>query len=96
MKKLLLSFLIYIIMTDNPVCHLHQINGGSEEAAVVGDTATAMFEGTGPSAANVVSDYIIRFQQRQANGRFLTIRRLLCSQAGTYVFCSHSLLKHAP
>ena len=73
-------------MTDNPVCHLHQINGGLEEATVVGNTSTAMFEGTGPSAANVVSDYIIRFQQQQANGRFITIRRLLCSQAGMCSF----------
>ena len=68
-------------MTDNPVCHLHQINGGVEESTVVGNTATVMFEGTGPSAANVISDFIIRFQQR-IDSRFMTIRRVLCSAAG--------------
>ena len=45
--------------TDNVRCHVHQINGGEEEATVVGNSVTVMFEGTGPSADNVATDFRI-------------------------------------
>ena len=50
---------------DNIVCDVHQINGGEEEATVVGNTATVMFEGTGPSADNVVTDFDLRIRRER-------------------------------
>ena len=49
--------------TDGPVCHAHQINGGEEEATVSGDTATIMFELTGPDAANLATEFRILLQE---------------------------------
>ena len=41
---------------------MHQINGGVEEATVIGNSATVMFEGTGPSVDNVVNEFEITIQ----------------------------------
>ena len=69
--------------TDNPRCHLHQINGGEEEATVIGgNTATVMFEGTGPSPDNVVTDYRVILQIRpEPESRFSNVGERLCSEA---------------
>lgn len=67
--------------TDNPVCHLHQINGGEEEATVIGNTATVMFEETGPSMDNVVTDFRIALQREQDFGTGTVEQEILCSQA---------------
>ena len=61
------------IFSDNSQCNLHQINGGEEEAEVVGNSATIYFEGTGPSVDNVVRDYDIRIEERQADGEFVRL-----------------------
>ena len=48
--------------SDSVNCDVHQINGGVEEATVIGNNATVMFEGTGPSVDNVVTDFEIEIQ----------------------------------
>ena len=66
--------------TDNVRCHVHQINGGEEEATVVGNSATVMFEGTGPSAGNVVTDFRILVDLfNPATGVFDTQHEFPCS-----------------
>ena len=67
--------------TDNTVCHAHQINGVDEEATVVGNTATVMFEGTGPISTNVISDFLIEIQRVQPNGSIMELDVFLCSTA---------------
>lgn len=72
---------VYIsLYTDNDNCNLHQINGGAEEANVVGDTATVLFEGTGPIITNVVTEYDTRIQLREDDGSITTLgnRIFLC------------------
>ena len=72
--------------TDNPRCHLHQINGGEEQATVIGgNTATATFEGTGPSPDNVVTDYRVILQREEPENVFTDVGERLCSESITPV-----------
>ena len=71
------------LTTDNVKCHVHQINGGDEEATVVGNSATVLFEGTGPSAGNVVTDFRILVDLLiPATGMFETQHEFPCSNTG--------------
>ena len=69
------------IPTDNPRCHVHQINGGEEQAAVVGNTATLMFEGTGPDVNNLANDFDIVIEEIQPNGLIVVRATVVCSSA---------------
>ena len=55
--------------TDNERCHLHQINGGAEEVEINGNSATAMFEGTGPDEDNGWTEFQIVLQQQVQPGQ---------------------------
>ena len=72
------------IPTDNPRCHVHQINGGEEQATVLGNTATIMFEGTGPAfptADNLVTQFNVEIEQQLPNGAFMTRTVVDCATA---------------
>lgn len=72
--------------TDNSRCHLHQINGGEEEVTLTGgNTATVMFEGTGPSPANVVTDFrvILQIRREAPQTGFMNVGERFCSDVAT-------------
>ena len=72
------------LTTDVPVCDVHQINGGVEQATVDGNSATVLFEGTGPSVDNVVTDFGLSIRRASATGEFDNIvTGLMCSTAAT-------------
>lgn len=79
------QYMLYTILftTDNPTCDIHQINGAEEEATVVGNSATVMFEGTGPSSNNVVSDFRVILQQQQPDLTYLDIGERNCADVST-------------
>ncbi|CAI8042439.1 hypothetical protein GBAR_LOCUS23568, partial [Geodia barretti] len=83
-----------ILRSDVPVCDVHQINGGVEQATVDGNSATVLFEGTGPSVDNVVTDFGLSIRRASAN----IVTGLMCSTAATQapspftVTCSFFLL----
>ncbi|CAI8042442.1 hypothetical protein GBAR_LOCUS23568 [Geodia barretti] len=68
-----------ILRSDVPVCDVHQINGGVEQATVDGNSATVLFEGTGPSVDNVVTDFGLSIRRASAN----IVTGLMCSTAAT-------------
>ena len=65
---------------------MHQINGGVEEATVIGNSATVMFEGTGPSVDNVITDFEIRIQRDTGRELNDVGSPLMCSTAATDAF----------
>ena len=75
--------------TDNPLCHLHQINGGSEGVEISENLATATldatatFEATGPDEFNVWTDFSIELQQENIPGQPYTDLQIVpsCGQA---------------
>ena len=68
------------------ICDVHQINGGVEQATVVGNSATVRFEGTGPSVDNAVTDFELSITRESETvpGEFDNIvTGLGCSTAAT-------------
>ena len=74
---------LFYTYTDNPLCHLHQINGGSEEVEIIGNSATATFEATGPDEFNSWTEFSIELQQLNIPGQPYTDLQIVpsCGQA---------------
>ena len=74
----MISIIIIHLNIDSPICHLHQINGAENEAEIVGNTVTVMFEGTGPSPTNLASEYRVLFEQ-EVGGSYMVLQDVECS-----------------
>ena len=61
---------------------MHQINGGELEAIVVGNSATIMFELTGPTFDNLATNFRILLQEIPPVGRAVGIDDVTCSTIG--------------
>ncbi|CAI8048180.1 Disintegrin and metalloproteinase domain-containing protein 8, partial [Geodia barretti] len=72
-----------ILRSDVSVCDVHQINGGVEQATVDGNSATVLFEGTGPSVDNVVTDFGLSIRRESAGEFENIVTGLMCSTAAT-------------
>ena len=63
--RLLVFVLFTFYSTERIICYLHLINDG---VTVTGDTVTVEWQGTGPTAANRITE----FDCRLGNGGFLS------------------------
>ena len=78
----------FSLPTDNPLCHIHQINGGVEQATVTGNAVTLLFEPSGPTALIVTREFEFGIEV-ETGGNFEEFLRLPCggSESGFTVTC---------